>query len=388
MKKVLLYYNFSFSFGGGDFLPLSFIRDLQGVCDLTVALDRADGLWRSAEQCGIAVDRSAFKVEQVMPEGYDIRRHNAYLSLYRSRRLKRLARASDICISLSNITDFGRPAHHFINILAFGDAALTDYAKSGGTSRKRRFSAVCRSWAEAVLRFALGLRSKRRIICDPKERIYPNSRFVEGVMTSFYGPFNGTVFYPPTLFPPRDGNAPRDPLKIVCIGRIIPSKRVTDIIDIVRRARALSGKDLTLYVAGRVDQTPSYGEMLRATAARERWVVLTGALYGKEKEDLLGSGTYAVHARRDEEFGIAVAEYLAAGLIPIVPDEGGSREVVDNPALAYRANEDAARILARLLADDAFRAEMQTACAARAQFFSRDAYLGRQRDLLREILAG
>ena len=388
MKKVLLYYNFSFAFGGGDFLPLSFIKDLQGVCDLTVALDRADGLWQSAERCGIAVDPSAFKVEQVMPEGYSIRRHNAYLSLYRSRRLKRLAREADICISLSNITDFGRPAHHFINILAFGDPALTDYAKSGGTSRKRRFPDVCRSLAESVLRVATGLRSKRRIICDPRERVYPNSRFVEGVMTGFYGPFNSTVFYPPTLFSPCDRDAARDPMKVVCIGRVIPSKRVTDIIDIVRRARALSGKDLTLYIAGRVDQTPSYGEMLREISAREKWVVLTGALYGKEKEELLNSGTYAVHARRDEEFGIAVAEYLGAGLIPIVPDEGGSCEVVDNPTLAYRTNEDAARILARLLADDAFRAELQASCAARAEFFSKDAYLARQRELLRDILAG
>ena len=387
MKKVLLYYNFSFSFGGGDFLPLSFIAELQNACDLTVALDKTDGLRQAAEIYGITIAPSAFKIEQVTPKDYDIKRHNAYLSLYRTRRLKKLARKADICISLSNITDFGRPAHHFMNMLAFGDDAFTAYAKSGGKTSGKGLAGTLRSVAGSLFRTILGMRMKSRIIRDPKEHVYPNSRFVERLMTEFYGPFNSTVFYPPTLFAVRDPSVRRDPLKVVCIGRVLREKRITDIIDIVRRARILSKQDLTLHIAGRIDQEPAYGETLRKIASQERWVVLTGALYGKEKEVFLTSGTYAVHAERDEAFGISVAEYLVAGLVPVVPDEGGSREVVSNPDVTYRTNEDAAQILARLLVDEEFRARQQTSCAARAKFFSRDAYLDRQRELLRGILA-
>ena len=387
MKKVLLYYNFSFSFGGGDFLPLSFIAELQNTCDLTVALDKADGLRQAAEIYGITIDPSAFKVEQVTPKGYDIKRHNAYLSLYRARRLKKLARKADLCISLSNITDFGRPAHHFMNMLAFGDNAFTAYVKSGSKTSRKGLSGTFRSVAGSIFRAILGMRTKSRIIRDPKERVYPNSRFVERLMTEFYGPFNSTVFYPPTLFAVRDPSVRRDPLKVVCIGRILREKRITDIINIVRRARILSNQDLTLHIAGRIDQEPAYGETLRKIALQERWVVLAGALYGKEKEEFLTSGTYAVHAERDEAFGISVAEYLVAGLVPVVPDEGGSCEVVSNPDVTYHTNEDAAQILARLLADADFRIRQQTSCAARAKFFSRDAYLDRQRELLRRILA-
>ena len=388
MKKVLLYYNFSFSFGGGDFLPLSFIAELQNACDLTVALDKADGLRQSAEIYGITIDPSAFKVEQVTPKGYDIKRHNSYLSLYRSRRLKKLARKADICISLSNITDFGKPAHHFMNMLAFGDDAFTAYVRSGKkTNGKRSFPAICRSVAGPLFRAILGMRTKSRIIRDPKERVYPNSRFVEKLMTEFYGPFNSTVFYPPTLFAVRDPSVRRDPLKVVCIGRILREKRITDIIDIVKRARLLSNQDLTLHIAGRIDQEPAYGETLRKIASQERWIVLAGALYGKGKEDFLTSGTYAVHAERDEAFGISIAEYLVAGLVPIVPDEGGSCEVVSNPDVTYSSNEDAAQILTHLLADEEFRAKQQASCAARAKVFSRAAYLDRQRDLLHGILA-
>ena len=387
MKKVLLYYNFSFSFGGGDFLPLSFIAELQNACDLTVALDKADGLRQAAEIYGITIDPSAFKVEQVTPKDYDIKRHNAYLSLYRTRRLKKLAQKADICISLSNITDFGRPAHHFMNMLAFGDNAFTAYVKSGKKELRRTLSGICRSVAGSLFRAILCMRTKSRIIRDPKERVYPNSRFVERLMTEFYGPFNSTMFYPPTLFAVRNPSVRRDPLKVVCIGRILREKRITDIIDIVRRARILSNQDLTLHIAGRIDQEPAYGETLRKIASQERWVVLTGALYGKEKEVFLTSGTYAVHAERDEAFGISVAEYLVAGLVPVVPDEGGSCEVVSNPDVTYHTNEDAAQILAHLLVDEEFRIRQQASCAGRAKFFSRDAYLDRQRALLRGILA-
>ena len=387
MKKVLLYYNFSFSFGGGELLPLSFIAELQGACDLTVALDRADGLRQSAALYGIGIDTSAFKIEQVMPDGYSIRQHTAALSFRRTRRLKQLARKADICLSLSNITDFGRPAHHFINMLAFGDDKFTSYVKNGKAADEKRIPSLCRSMASGLLRTILDLRTKKQIICDPREHVYPNSRFVEKLMTGFYGPFNSTVFYPPTLFAPSDQGVRRDPLKVVCIGRIVREKRITDIIDIVRRARTLSGLDLTLHIAGRIDQSPTYGETLRKIAAQEGWVVLTGALYGKDKEDFLTSGTYAVHAERDEAFGISVAEYLEAGLVPIVPDEGGACEVVNNPNVTYHTNEEAAQILARLLADGDFRVQQQASCAARAKVFSRDAYLERQRELLRGILA-
>ena len=388
MKKVLLYYNFSFSFGGGELLPLSFFSELQQTCDLTVALDRADGLWQSAALYGIGIDRSAIHVEQVMPKDYSIRRHNVLLSLHRSRMLKRLARNVDICISLSNITDFGKPAHHFINMLAFGDDAFTAFVHSkAGSARCGVLTRAKRFFSNAILRPLLGMRSKRSLICDRRQHIYPNSRYVEGLMTGFYGPFNSAVFYPPTLFEPQSPESVgRDPLRIVYIGRIVPEKRITDLIGIVERVRAATGLPLTFHLAGRLDQTPAYGERLAAMARERDWLKFVGAVYGDEKEHFLLSGSFALHAERIEAFGISVAEYLVAGLIPVVPDEGGTPEVVGSPALAYHADEDAVRILARLATDRAFRDEQRRLCAERARTFTRAAYRTRQRELLCRII--
>lgn len=39
MKKVLLYYHFSCTRGGGDFLPLSFLEELHRISDVTLAVD-------------------------------------------------------------------------------------------------------------------------------------------------------------------------------------------------------------------------------------------------------------------------------------------------------------------------------------------------------------
>ena len=111
-----------------------------------------------------------------------------------------------------------------------------------------------------------------------------------------------------------------------------------------------------------------------------------GERYGKDKEEFLLSGSYALHAERLEAFGISVTEYLKAGNIAIVPDEGGSSEVVDSPALSYHTDDEAAAILSRLLTDTAFRESQRQHCARRAAFFSARAYAQRQELLLREIV--
>ena len=389
MKNVLLYYSFSFALGGGEYLPLAFIAALQKMGNLTVAVDQASNFERSYRAFGtdLGIDLSRLKIVQVTPPDYDPRRHNVLASLRRFRRLKQLARRSDLCISAASIMDFGKPAHHFINMLAFGDDAFTAFVHGkssragGGTMAKAK-----RFFSNSILRPILGMRSKRSIICDRRQHIYPNSRYVEKLMKSFYGPFNSKVFYPPTLFEAEQAATARDPLKVVYIGRIIPEKRIEDLVAIVEKARAVTGLDITFHVAGRLDQTPSYGRKLDMMAKERDWIRFVGALYGEEKVRFLTSGSYAIHAERDEAFGISIAEYLSSGLIPIVPDEGGTPEIVDSPALTYRTNEDAAQILARLLSDAGFRENQRRHCVERAKLFSREAYLERQGKLLAEVV--
>jgi len=382
MKKVLLYYHFSCTKGGGDFLPLSFLQELHTVADVTLAVDVEQGFEESAETFGFQFDRSKFRVVPVMPPGYSMANHNIWHSRYRCNQLKKLAAGADVCISTSNIMDFGRPAHHFINVIDIGDDDFLDHVfhrtPSLGTKLRRRLQ-------DRVLKPLSGMRTKRAAFGDSREHIYPNSEFVNRLLRGYYPPFNGSIFYPPTMFEPGPATVPRDPLKIVYLGRITAGKRLPDIIGIVERARAATGLDLKLSIAGPLKGARPEGRLGELVDGKD-WIDFPGAVYGDDKSRFLFSGTYAVHAMRDESFGISITEYMKSGLIPIVPDEGGACEVAGNPDLSFHTDDEAAAILTRLLNDADFRELQRRKCADRAAFFSRDAYLARQHAVLRSIL--
>lgn len=388
MKNVLIYYNFSHPLGGGDILPLSFAEELQKNNHVTLAVDSIAGFERSEKAFGFALDAKRVSVVQVMPAGYRWDKHSVFFSFRRSRKLKALAKKADVCISAVNIIDFGRPAHHFINFLSGVDRACVNAVANGGKTALPFVARVKRFVGNCLIRPLVGMRSKRAIILDKREHVYPNSLYAKAQLESFYGAFDGRVFYPPTLFEPGITDVGRKALRVICLGRINACKCITDVILAVEQARDISGRDIELVVAGPCNPNDAYVKRLEQMAKTCAWLFLKDGVFGREKEELLLSGTYAVHARRDEEFGISVTEYLKAGLIPIVPNEGGSCEVVDNPALTYGTNKEAAQILARLITDGAFCDEQRRRCMERARAFSRDAYLARQKELLSDIVSG
>lgn len=391
MKKVLIYFTqFARELGGSEYMPLLFIAELQKNCEVTLALNWASDVENAAKLCGIPIDMTRLKVVLIKPESNFLRKLDSVLPFYRTRQLKKLAKEADICISTVNMFDFGKPAHHFVYFMRmFGDNAFNDFFMhrkplTGTALLKRKLRTFL---AESILRPLLGIRSTRTILRDPRERIYPTSRYVEETMQAFYGPFNSTVFYPPTIFRFHEPQTARDPLRVNCLGRISPDKKIDEIIRIVQGAREATGLDLSLHIGGMLDESP-YSASLRKTASENPWIHLHGAVYREEKEAFLLAGTYAIHAERDEAFGISVTEYLKAGNIALVPDEGGSREVVDTPELTYHDRDEAVRILARLLNEPAFREEQRKNCAARAEEFSGENYRKRQSRLLAEIVAG
>ena len=386
--KALIYFTqFNATLGGSEYLPLTLAAELQQSHDVTLALNWESDVKKASEALRIPVDMSRLNVVYVKPRNSMLRRLDAILPFYRTWQLKRLAKDSDICISTVNMFDFGKHAHHFVFMLRhFGDNAFIDYVshakpKTGVALLRRRLRTFL---AENILRPLLGMRSTRKILSDPNQRVYTTSHYVDSVMREFYGPFNGTVFYPPTIFEPGSSPISRDPLKVAYIGQIFPEKHIAEIIGIVEMARTASGKDLSLEIAGGLNDAP-YVERIKRLAAERPWVKLLGAVYGDAKDAFLRSATYAVHAERDEAFGISVTEYLKAGAVVLVPDEGGPLEIVDEQELTYSTYDEASRILVRLLSDDAFRSKMSQHCAERAKLFSQNAYLENQHRIVEEI---
>lgn len=388
MKRVLLYHKqLTHILGGGTFQPLMFIAEMQKTCEVTLALNGDTDIKAVAKMSGIDIDTERLKIVRLDPKNKFIEHHEALASLLRQRKLKALAKDADICISTANVMDFGKSGHHFIYLLSqFGGAAFYDYlmqtkSRTGLRLKIRRIG----TWLyEYMAKPLFGIRPLKRIINDQREQIYPTSKYVEGIVRGFFGDFNSKVFYPPTIFEFNEEKVVRDPLLAIYVGRIFPPKRLTDIIAIVERAREISGRDLKLNIAGKLAPIP-YTDLLKKMAAERSWLKLIGPVYGKDKEHFMLSATYAIHAERDEAFGIAIAEYLKAGCVAIVPDVGGPTEIVDNEALTFAAVGQAAELLARLVCDDDFRSTQQKACAQRGKNFSLCAYIEREKAIIKEI---
>ena len=387
--KILIYHKvLSSLLGGGAFQPLMFIAKLQRYGQVTVALNDGVDMAEVSRLAGVPIDVAALNVVRLDKEGGFASKREWLASLIRMRKLKALAKDADVCISTANVMDFGKPGHHFVYLLSqFGGAAFYDYimGRRGGLGPRRLLRRVQTALYENVVKPMFGVRPLKRIITDRRERIYPTSRYVEGILRGYFGPFKSTVFYPPTLFEFGDMPVPRDPLLAIYVGRIFPPKRITDIIAIVEKAREISGKDLKLRIAGVLAPIP-YTDTLRKLESERPWLELVGPVYGKDKETFMLSATYALHAERDEAFGIAIAEYVKAGCVPIIPDEGGPKEIVEDPALEFRTVDEAANILVRLVGDDGFREEHRRRCSERAAEFSCAAYESRQQSVVEQMI--
>ena len=388
--KVLIYYKqFNSFLAGGAFLPLKFVAEIQKTCDVTFALNGDADIRHAAEMSGVPIDADRLRVVRLDSENPLIKNREWLASILRIRRLKILARDADICISTANVMDFGKPGHHFVYLLSqFEGAAFYDYimGRRGGFGARRILRRIGTAFYEKIVKPIFGVRPLKRIIADQREHIYPTSVYVENVLRGYFGSFNSSVFYPPTTFEFNDITVKRDPLLAIYVGRIFPPKKITDIIDIVDRARTISGKDIKLHIAGQLHQSP-YIELLQDIERKSPWLKLVGPVYGKEKEAFMLSATYAIHAERDEAFGIAIAEYIKAGCIPIIPDEGGPTEIVDDHALEFHTNEDAAATLTRLINDQDFHCERLRHCTERAKEFSCAAYMARQHAVVAKMLS-
>ena len=159
-------------------------------------------------------------------------------------------------------------------------------------------------------------------------QLVANSQWTADEMHRRYGR-EPSVLYPPV--DPIPGGRPWNARGrgIVTVGRLAPDKRHHDSIRVVDGVRA-AGYEAHLHLVGSTaPQYADYYERLRRAVARRPYVTLHADVPRAELERLLTANRYGLNTRPDEAFGMAVAEYVAAGMIPFVPDAGGQREVVD-----------------------------------------------------------
>jgi hypothetical protein len=97
---------------------------------------------------------------------------------------------------------------------------------------------------------------------------------------------------------------------------------------------------------------PEYVARVESLARRHDFVTLEGPMYGEALHEMLLTHRYGINGARTEQFGIAIAEMIAAGMIPFVPNSGGQRELVnEEPALMFETTDEAVEKISAVLSD-------------------------------------
>ena len=371
--------------GGSEILLFLIIKELQKRgYNVTVTLQSGGDVAKGANDYGVDIDLDRLNVVNLSEGGVLLRKVDRHLKFLWRWRLKRLGHKFDICISCANPVDFGRPGIHFIYMLTLDEMFKAHIWNDCKTVWQR----VRNSWVFArdyVVACLAGVRMPARIVCNPDEVVLANSNYAKACIESYYKCQIHDAFYPPTMFEPIPKiTAKSNCCNIAYIGRFEPEKRVNELIEIVRCAREKSSIDFRLRLAGKCPDT-EYGNRIRNLVAGCSWAKLEGTVSGEKKAAFLVSCKLALHGCKVEAFGISVTEYIKAGLVPVVPREGGSSEVVGLRDLAYGDIDEAANILVRLVKDAGFYSKCAVHCRERGKLFSATAYVERQTQLLNEL---
>jgi glycosyltransferase involved in cell wall biosynthesis len=195
-----------------------------------------------------------------------------------------------------------------------------------------------------------GYRSMRRadaIVVASRETLRQIPR--DGRARCFYIPENAID---PSRFdsamPPRDHH-PDDPLKSVFVGRMVPLKGVDILLDAA--APLIKAGLLTLDLVGDGPQLPS----LRRQAERlgiSKGLNFSGWVAHKDVQAHLSNADIFTFPSLREFGGGAVLEAMALGVVPIVVDFGGPRELITletGYVVPLRSREQLVRDLNRLL---------------------------------------
>ncbi len=212
-----------------------------------------------------------------------------------------------------------------------------------------------------------------------------NSRWMANVVQDAYDT-RPEIVHPPvdtSGFEPRPWGEREN--GFVTIGRLARYKRIERAIRIVDGVRE-RGHDVHLHVIG-----PSYDEEYRceldAMADRRDYIAIEGELPREELVEMICSHRYGLHAKRREHFGMAIAELVAGGAIPFVPDASGQRDIVnERDEQLYGTVEEAVDRIDEVLATPSLQSELRSTPEAIERRFGRERFREEMRDAVERAL--
>ena len=283
------------------------------------------------------------------------------------RETRRRSAEHDLVVSANNESDFGRPGVQYVeypwNTFAPPPARLRWYQ---APLLVRAYVGLCRYLSGFSID---GMRRNVTLV---------NSDWSRRVFLERYGVAARTVYPPvPVPGPGRPWEA-REP-GFVCIGRIAPVKELDRVLDIVAAVRR-EMPAVRLHLVGTAEDRRYHARI--AQRARGEGAALHENLSREALLALLAGQRYGIHGMREEHFGMAPAEMVAAGCIVWVPDSGGQVEIVGEARLTYTSVDDAVAKILRVLREPDEQAALRAHLAAMAPRFSTERFIGEVREVV------
>ena len=213
----------------------------------------------------------------------------------------------------------------------------------------------------------------------------PNSEHTAAVAVQAYGLKDYEVMYPPVGQPPTTTPWAEREEGFLCIARIVPPKRIHEVIEIVRRVRD-NGFALSLQLIGRSDDDAYLSQIKELQRQYSSWLSLDSGLPREELLSLMDRYKYGINGALDEHFGIAVAELVKAGGIVFVPNGGGQTEIVGMPELIYDDVDDAVAKITAMLSDGQAQQAALAKLADQSKIFSTETFCDHMQQTVQKFL--
>ncbi|MEM2450952.1 MAG: glycosyltransferase, partial [Nitrososphaerota archaeon] len=183
-----------------------------------------------------------------------------------------------------------------------------------------------------------------------KTKVLTNSEYSRRIIQETLG-IDSQVVYPPVdteLYSKLAVNEYRDNI-VLSIGRYAWERKPELIPDV-----AVLVPEAEFHIVGTTAMKYAHQVIMSIKSKAERLGVSNRVhihvdVSLKDKINLMSRAKVYLNTRRDEYFGIAVAEAMSAGMVPIVPNSGGQCEIVPSKEFTYENIEEAADLIRKWL---------------------------------------
>ena len=379
--KIAIIHPLLIAGGGSEAVALWAIEALKHEYDINLITMGNPDLLSLNECYHTSINEDQIKILRI-PIPYLLKNSFDALKGYKlARYCKRKSSEFDLMISAYNVMDFGRKGIQYISDISFSDRL------------RRAFDSTDKGWKGFFYKESLLRRFYLKIgeVLAGTNRngwmdniTISNSCWTSELMKKIYGKETKTI-YPPVFsnFPNILWNEREN--GFVCIGRIVPEKRIEAIIESLKRVKK-RGRDIHLHILGKADD-PLYEKKLKQVYEGDHdWIFWEGQLFDSNKLKVIAQHKFGIHGHRSEAFGIAVAEMVKAGCIVWVPDDGGQVEIVNHPNLIYGSVEDAVNKIDRILNDQTIQTELREHLAGQAQKYSIERFMSEISETVHRLL--